>query len=337
MDSSNQRLFLWTRDAELWTVDFEGTSFPTRELRRKTATSMAWPDQGVPVTLIVMRFQILAALMLVACSRTGAPSFSSSPDEMRAWAQSALQEQLPQWTIEGGADPLVLTLNRGDQHLEVWLGRPYEYCRNNAGDCERMAGEYLAGVVQAAAESGATKPEPSQLVPAVRNRADVESYRERAEGILEEPIAGELFVVYMVDSPKSARVVDGKTVAELGLSPEQVKTRAFRNLGEQLPKLSTLIRPGDGQAIGEVRLDNYYTSSLLLPHSVWKDVARSFDDKLLVAVPAPDVLLYAQELSPSVVRALSARAHEVFTKSPRGTSATVLRWTAAGWTVAQEP
>ena len=256
---------------------------------------------------------------------------------MRAWAQSALQAKMPGWAIERDDDPLVLKLHQGDQHLEVWLGRPYEYCQHDANDCERMAREYLAAIVQTAAESQATKPEPSQLLPAVRNRAEVESYRVRAEGVLEEAIAGDLFVIYVIDSPNSASVVDGKTAQELGLSPRQIEARAFRNLGERLPKLSTLIRPDNSRVVGEVILDDNYASSLLVPHASWTEVARSFDEKLLVAVPAPDRLLFARDSSPSAVKALSDRAHEVFMKSPRRTSKEVLRWTPAGWTVAQEP
>ncbi len=282
------------------------------------------------------RFPVLFTLTLAACSKPDAPTFSSSPDAMRSWAHSTLKKELPTWTIEGDADPLVLKLHRGDQHLEVWLGRPFEYCRNNGRDCKRMATEYLAEIVQAA-ENSEMKPEPSQLVAAVRNRADVESYRTRAEGLLEDPIVGQLYVVYMVDSPTSARVVDGKTMAELGLTAEQVRARAFRNLLDQLPQLSTLIRPLDDRVVGEVRLDNYYTSSLLVPHSAWTDVASAFEGKLLVAIPAPDVLLYAHERSPSVVTALSAKASEVFEASPRGTSTQILRWTPAGWTVVEEP
>lgn len=282
-----------------------------------------------------MRWYLFGALLLLGCSRSSAPSFSSSPEAMRDWARAEIARELSDWTLENDADPLLLKLRRDEQQLEVWLGRPFEYCTNNASDCERMAREYVAGVVQAAVESGAVNaPDPGQLVPAIRSKADVESYRARAEGMIEEPIAGDLFVVYMLDSPRSASIVDGKAVTALNLSAEEIKARAFQNLSQQLPALDTLVRPQGEQVVGEIQLDSFYTSSLLVPHSTWRAIAESFGGKLLVAIPAPDVLLYARERDASVLPALAAKAREVFTKSPRGTSLSILRWTPSGWTIA---
>ncbi len=107
--------------------------------------------------------------------------------------------------IENDDDPLVLELRHEEQRLEVWLGRPFEYCTKNGPDCERMAREYLESVVQAANESLVVKvADPTKLIPAIRSLADVESYRARAQGILVAPIAADLFLVYMLDEPRFA-------------------------------------------------------------------------------------------------------------------------------------
>jgi uncharacterized protein YtpQ (UPF0354 family) len=102
-----------------------------------------------------------------------------------------------------------------------------------------MAKEYLDGVVQTAAENSADKAiEPGMLLPAIRSGDDAKAYRMQSEGLLAEPIAGELFLVYVIDALRSASVVDGKAISSLGLSSEEIKVRAFDNLKHQLPQLS---------------------------------------------------------------------------------------------------
>lgn len=266
-------------------------------------------------------------------------AFAASPPEaLRAWARAELRTLLPQWTIEDGDEPLALRAKRGEHDLGVWLGRPFEYCETKAPDCERVAREFLVGVARAAHEiANPTGLDPDQLIPAVRSRRVVEAYQARSEGMIAEPIAGDLFVVYMIDTPGTAAPANKRTLAELHLTPENAKARALQNLRAQLPAPAALVRPQQGNAVGVIDLGNYYTSSLLVPHSAWAEVAHAFGGQLLVAVPAPELLLYVGETDPSTVDAIAAAAREAFVRSPRGTSPIVLRWSPAGWTVATPP
>lgn len=268
-----------------------------------------------------------------ADSKVEAPLFAAdNPEAFTLWAKTELQQRLQNWSILQGDEPLLLILRSGEQELEIWLGRPFEYCATGANDCEQNARSFVDTVVHAANNSQDTPPvSPEQLLPAIRSKSDVETYSSRVKGLVVDPLGADLFVVYMLDTPKLAAPVSSESIVELQLSEEKLKGRALANLQAQLPTPVELIQTFDGQSIGVVELGNYYTSSLLVPHSAWAEVATRFDGKLLVAVPAPEILLFASDVDPQALPTLTEAAMKLFEQAPRGLSPTVLRWTPGGW------
>lgn len=251
---------------------------------------------------------------------------------MRRWAQSELQRLLPGWSITPAKDEFVLRVHRGEHDLEVWLGRPFEYCQTGASDCEAHARDFVANIVASAHErENPVTISPSQLVPAIRSEEDVASYRALAEGMLIDPIVAGLFVVYMIDAPRTASPVLRSQLTELGLNEEQAKQRALSNLRAQLPPLADVIKPLAEGAVGTVDIGHYYTSSLVVPHADWATIAARFNHKLLVSVPSPDLLLYAAETSPAVLAELKATTRNKYAHTQRPLSTTILRWSPSNW------
>lgn len=268
-----------------------------------------------------------------ADSRAEALSFAAdNPEAFTLWAKAELQQRLQNWSIEQGDEPLLLILRSGEEELEVWFGRPFEYCATGANDCEQNARSFVDTVVHATNSSQDTPPlSPNQLLPAIRSKADVETYSSRVKGLVVDPVGADLFVVYMLDTPKLAAPVSSSSVSELQLSEKKLKETALANLQARLPAPVELIQTFDGQGIGVVELGSYYTSSLLIPHSAWAEVATRFEGKLLVAVPAPEILLFASAADAQALQKLTEAAKKLFEQAPRGLSPTVLRWTPGGW------
>ena len=65
----------------------------------------------------------------------------------------------------------------------------------------------------------------------------------------------------------------------------------------------------------------------------WKPVSDALGGQLLVAIPVPDLLLYADGRSPDVLAQLHKVAKEITSEAPNPVFAGVLRWTPAGWDV----
>ncbi|MDD9934689.1 MAG: hypothetical protein OXT09_13860 [Myxococcales bacterium] len=290
-------------------------------------------------------------LLLVACATANGPAAAGSaspaaaapvpfdtrtPQSFGAWARAELARADSTLTVERGEDDLAVRVTRADAvDLRIWLGRPYEYCQSGADDCEQMARHFITSILESARSAANPQPaRPEQLMPAIRGAADVAAYRENSPDALIEPLVGDLFVVYMIDGPNTASGVGPGTLEELGMDREQAKARALDNLRAQLGGPEKYVKPVQAPAMGYVDFEHYYVSSLLLPHQAWAPVVEAMGGELLVSVPAPEILLYANGGDPGAVMTLGMVSQEVSSKAQRGISATVLRWTPEGWQVA---
>jgi hypothetical protein len=85
-----------------------------------------------------------------------------------------------------------------------------------------------------------------------------------------------------------------------------------------------------GGQIGELSGDTYHSSRLALFES-WSPLAKVHGGKLLVAVPAPDVVLYVGDDSPKAIEALRLLAEDAASRAPSPLSTELLRWTPQRW------
>jgi uncharacterized protein YtpQ (UPF0354 family) len=151
----------------------------------------------------------------------------------------------------------------------------------------------------------------------------------RVGGVLVvEPFVADLAVVYVVDRPESAKILVETDLAELHMTRAEAIARARQNVAAQLGALQT--RAISGQSLGYLATGEYYETSRLLDHTVWKDVAASMPDGLIVAAPGNDIILYGNA-SADARAAMRLIAADIASKAQIPVSATVLRWTAAGW------
>jgi uncharacterized protein YtpQ (UPF0354 family) len=90
-------------------------------------------------------------------------------------------------------------------------------------------------------------------------------------------------------------------------------------------------RPRGG--IGLITGDTYESSRLLFAES-WAELAKRMHGKLLVAVPATDVVLYESASRKHAVEELTKAATEVASRANRPVSVAVFRWTPGGWELA---
>jgi hypothetical protein len=82
--------------------------------------------------------------------------------------------------------------------------------------------------------------------------------------------------------------------------------------------------------IGQVAGDPYESSRLAL-HESWAPLADAQSGVLIVAAPAKDAVFYIGEDTPQPIDALRVFVSNVMRKVPNPLSATLLRWTKAGW------
>jgi uncharacterized protein YtpQ (UPF0354 family) len=167
----------------------------------------------------------------------------------------------------------------------------------------------------------------------VRSAAEIAEARQTMGGSLSlvaKPLADDLFQVLVFDRPQSQRFATGADIDQLKLSESDALSLGLRNIAVTLPPLASVTHDLAPHQIGVIQGDAYDSSRILLAND-WAPLAKKLDGHLLVAVPASDTVLYAEENGTQSVRALASLARDSAARAQRAVSPAVLRWTPAGW------
>ena len=185
---------------------------------------------------------------------------------------------------------------------------------------------HVAALTEAAGDDAQLSPATlDRVIPVVRNR----EYGTDAPGgpLLSEPLAGDLSIFYVLDSPSTVQYISQSHLSEAKISVSALKTAATENLAQLAADMRI-----EGGIVGLVFLDGYYESSLLLNKRVWHDIARDVPNLVAIA-PARDLVAFGDGSNPEVVAFLEAKATEISDSVGGVLSNEVLHWTELGWVV----
>lgn len=162
--------------------------------------------------------------------------------------------------------------------------------------------------------------ETTRLVPVVKTNEWLVSSgtaaRAMAEGVplgeIFSPLGGDLIVVYAEDLDNTTRYLTPSEVKSLGQSKSDVHSRAIENLRRLLP--ATEVFAGEG--FFRLSAGGDYDASLLLLDELWTLGALPLPDKVLVMVPARDVLLAASSFDQQGVANMRALAEQIASEAP---------------------
>lgn len=217
------------------------------------------------------------------------------------------------------------------------LERVWQFCTRNYERCPKAIEEYVGGITEILREQ--TGPIAAARVRLVIRPEDyvVQARRQMAEGkaeLLARPLVPGLWVVPVVDSPRSMRMVVKQDLAALKLDEEALFELGRRNLREQLKPLGDVARVPRPGEIGRLGEDDYESSRLLL-HGEWAELAERMKHQLVVMVPASNLLIYGEASNAQALQGLRALGREAARGSTRPLSLTLLRWTVAGWEIVE--
>lgn len=230
-------------------------------------------------------------------------------------------------TVKG---PLTLAVGG----LQANLDRVFGFCRQNASACQAEIDRYTGAVAQVIKDMNAPM-EKDAVRLAVRPVAYVRQYEAAAGTRMQTwPLAGDLVIVPVYDSPRTIRTLTDSDFKKLALSGDQVYQLGQANLTATLKPLMSQARVAKGGQIGQLAGDPYESSRLAM-HDSWAPLAEAQGGVLIVAAPAKDAVFYVGEDTPQAIDALRAFANNVMGKVPNPLSPTLLRWTKAGWEAAQ--
>jgi hypothetical protein len=277
---------------------------------------------------------VLAVILAAGSAGLRAAEVPQDESGFTAYVAQAIAHALPEAkvAVEG---PLMLTVslppNRGA--FSVGLANVRSYCTQNAPGCAAAVATFAAN--SATTLRDAVAPIDKATIRAViRTKAYLDDLRRRPElsgsAPVARPLAGDLWVLGVVDRKAGVKILTTDDLAPLGLSEPDAITLATRNVAAALPPMTAAIHDLPPSGVGYIA-GNFYASSRMLLHDDWKELSRKLNGKLVVAVPAPEVLVYGEAKDRATLDAIGAMARDTASKAPRPISPSLFKWVAGGW------
>jgi uncharacterized protein YtpQ (UPF0354 family) len=215
-----------------------------------------------------------------------------SPEEFSQEVLTALRRAAPRIKFEI-AGPLEIVGVRGDEAPPIHVSLDAIYKNAPADPQERAESirTYTRALLSRPADTVGVVDQP-RILPVIRSAAFAASVRrDPASVAVAEPLAGDLWVLYALDSaPDSTRYLLESEVAKLGIPSAELRARAVENLARKAPK-AKIEEVADG--VRWIVLDGVYESSFLLLDAFWTRVAKELGGRPVAAVPTRDVLMFA--------------------------------------------
>lgn len=281
--------------------------------------------------LLILSMLLLAAVFFSLLNTALAKDENAFTEEVGRSFLTAMPEA--RVSIKG---PLTLSVGLpGD--VEGWnvnLDRVWDYCTRNASDCQKSIAAYVRRTVEMVRQQS-LPIQREKVMAVIRSTRAIQSVRDQlSQGSIEpvaELVAGDLWLMCVLDGEPAARVLSNRDLAKLGLSKVEVVSLAKNNLTTYLPQISGSVNISPDSGFGFVGGDAYYGASQLLLHDQWAELARAMKGQLLVTVPDGGIIFFADSAKPIAVQALSKASSDTARKSERPISPAILAWTPRGW------
>lgn len=239
--------------------------------------------------------------------------------DFQARVQASLQASLPEAEISVVEDFKISLVLPGLETQSIHLDNAFH--AYSAEDPERrheLMARYLRSWV------AITKPQEIALdmvVPMVKSRAWLsdmqDALADASSGVsllLSEPLNDDLYIVYAINSADSIAYASSEQITGLGLQAQELRAEAIRNMRGLIPGI-TIER---GPLVSMVVAGGDFEASLILFPDLWEREAARMKGRPVFAIPARDLLLFADSANAQGIdelRALAVRMHAESTYS----------------------
>lgn len=240
-----------------------------------------------------------------------------SPQDFTAEMERRLRLANPGAAVERVGD-LELTLrSKGAEDNRLFLDNAY---RTYQAEDENGRDESIERYVRAflSASLGLTYGADA-IVPIIKDKYWLRDIRESmansgVEDIQEqvyEELNSELIVLYAADTPDNISYVSPEELAKLAIDRSKLRSHSVRNLRGLIPGLNV----NRGGAISMVTAGGNYEASLLLFADLWERERERLRGEPVIAVPARDLLLFADSADADAIERLQLMASKACEES----------------------
>lgn len=286
---------------------------------------------------IELRLCLLALLFLFGSTTSWAMPSASDEPAFTAHVAQRIRGEIPDADVAiKGVRTIDVKIN--GRTLTASLDNLVADCLREPSQCESLVDNYVK-VVQAASRADDAPVQKADIRVVVRNADYVKELTARTlhnpeRAPIVQKLAGDLWLVCVVDQPRNTVSLSRERAAKLGLTTEQAIALGKSNVKKTLPSLSAVTRELPPNGIGVLDSD-FYESSRWLLHDEWAPLSKQYDGHLVVAMPAPNVVVYGDGSSAQKRAAIAALVKHVAENEQRQLSTKLFLWTKAGWNVVE--
>lgn len=240
----------------------------------------------------------------------GAADPLMNPDDFTEEVARRVRLAAPQLDVQV-VKALELAINMGeDGGNRAFLDNAYQMYQ---GESARKRSDVIDRFVRSFAEAAAgLERSRDAIIPIVKDRGWLEEIRQsmqrmgsgKAQENVYEDINDALIVVYAIDTPSNIAYLSPDELESLGVQREDLRALAVRNLRGLLPGIE--VHRGD--LVNMITADGNYEASLLLFADLWEREREKLRGEPVAAVPARDLLLFADSANPDAVAQLKQLA-----------------------------
>ena len=181
------------------------------------------------------------------------------------------------------------------------------------GESARNRSDLIDRYVRSFAEAAAgLEHSRDAIIPIVKDRGWLEEIRQsmlqmqgtEGQDKVYEDLNDDLVVVYAIDTPSNIAYLNPEELERLDVTREELRALAVRNLRGLLPGIE--VHRGD--LVNMITADGNYEASLLLFADLWEREREKLRGEPVAAVPARDLLLFADFANTDAVAQLKQLA-----------------------------
>lgn len=232
------------------------------------------------------------------------------------------------------AGDLELAIRTGDDgNNRAFLNNAYQMF---LGESPKHRDALVDRFVQSFAEAAkGLERSADAIIPVIKDRGWLAETRESMrrmgndaqEDHVHEDINDELVVVYAIDTPSNIAYLNPDELDNLGVKREDLRALAVRNLRGLLPGIDVQ----RGEKLSMVTADGNYEASLLLFDDLWARESARMRGAPVAAVPARDLLLFADSADADAVAQLRQVATQARAEATYGLTDRIFVLGESGW------